>query len=97
MLKAGGHVDDEPHYPRPKSRKRPELSAEYRSEVARYESLHRLCPACGSDRMERTCVGMVYGVDAKAEEMCDDNRAMCVCGWRGIVHDCGPSNGSDVE
>jgi hypothetical protein len=58
-----------------------------------YYLMHSLCPNCGKDDVERTCVGYIfYGTEFK-----DENRAMCSCGWRGIVHELQPVKEKDVN
>lgn len=47
-----------------------------------YQAKHAACPQCGSTDIEQTCMGF-FGDE-------DHNRAVCVCGWRGIVHDMVP-------
>lgn len=49
-----------------------------------YEQMHRYCPSCGSGNIEMTCIGYVF---ADIETAVDRNKAMCGCGWRGIVHE----------
>lgn len=59
-----------------------------------YYSMHSLCPNCGQDGVERTCVGYWF-YDIKTFK--DENRAMCSCGWRGIVHELQPVKEKDVN
>ena len=49
-----------------------------------YYKLHSVCPWCGSDGIEKTCVGYHFN---SLETASDSNRAWCKCGWRGIAHD----------
>lgn len=49
-----------------------------------YETLHCCCPKCGSQDIETTCMGYYF---TSLETACDRNRASCVCGWIGILHD----------
>ena len=49
-----------------------------------YYLMHSFCPSCGKDDVERTCVGQWF---RDSETFKDENKAMCSCGWVGIVHD----------
>ena len=49
-----------------------------------YYLTHSLCPNCGKDDVERTCVGQWF---RDSETFKDKNKAMCSCGWVGIVDD----------
>lgn len=53
-----------------------------------YYPQHCCCPSCGSNNIETTCVGYKFN-DIETAKDC--NRAICGCGWRGIVHDLVPS------
>jgi hypothetical protein len=52
-----------------------------------YYLMHCRCPSCGSNNIASTCVGYAFNDIETAK---DENRAMCGCGWRGIVHDLVP-------
>lgn len=56
--------------------------------ISTYNSEHSFCPNCGSDNIEQTCVGYIF---YDIETFKDENRAICSCGWRGIVHDLKPA------
>ena len=62
---------------------RPPTAEDRRREQAReraeYNRLHDVCPQCGSDDFEVTCMGVTGSKDT--------NRVNCPCGWKGIVHD----------
>jgi len=51
-----------------------------------YYNLHCICPECGSDNYESTCIGYIFNKN-KSNEYQDENRVKCVCGWTGRVHD----------
>ena len=53
-----------------------------------YYSMHSLCPSCGKDDVERRCIGQWF---RDSETFKDENKAMCSCGWVGIVHDLVPN------
>jgi hypothetical protein len=55
--------------------------------MADYYLAHSVCPTCGQDDIERTCIGYVF---YDIEKFKDENRATCACGWKGIVHDLQP-------
>ncbi len=48
-----------------------------------YEQMHRYCPSCGSSNIEMTCIGYLF---TDIETAVDRNKAICGCGWSGIVH-----------
>lgn len=50
---------------------------------SRYYVEHSVCPSCGNDEIETTCIGFVYTGPAFR----DENMATCQCGWHGVVHD----------
>ena len=49
-----------------------------------YYLTHSLCPICGKDDVVQTCVGRWF---RDSETFKDENKAMCSCGWVGIVDD----------
>lgn len=54
--------------------------------LAEYHRRHHACPQCGAVEVEQTCMGVV--IPESVEQMVDNrNRAFCVCGWEGKVHD----------
>ena len=60
------------------------LSGKLRWEIYKeYNLLHRHCPECGSGEITSTCIGFMF-IDL--ETAYDSNKADCVCGWEGIVH-----------
>lgn len=52
----------------------------------KYYQEHSYCPRCGGNSYSTDYVGyiMIFG---KEESYKDENRAYCICGWKGIVHD----------
>lgn len=67
---------------------KPETPAREVDELARYAAQHCVCPGCRlTGSVETTTVGVMYPQGTKAEQMHDTNDAVCVCGWRGRVHD----------
>lgn len=46
-------------------------------ERKKYDEQHKFCPECGNEEITRTCVGSLSGKDT--------NKAICDCGWVGIV------------
>lgn len=47
-----------------------------------YEALHAACPKCGSLDVYSTTMASLGDKDG--------NKAACLCGWKGIVHDMVP-------
>jgi hypothetical protein len=45
---------------------------------------HAICPSCGNDEIETTCIGSIFYMQSGFR---DENKAKCQCGWRGIVHE----------
>jgi hypothetical protein len=59
----------------------PEVHAQRLSRLQQaWDNLHRCCPQCGAESIERTCMGHLGIAD-------NVNRATCACGWRGKVCD----------
>ncbi len=55
-----------------------------------YDLEHAVCPQCGSEPGERTCMGYVV---LPGQKMQDRNHTSCTnpaCGWKGIVDDLVP-------
>lgn len=57
------------------------------SVYTQYHNIHRCCPTCGSQDVETTCKGVIF---TDLQTAVDNNRAVCACGWRGIVHELVP-------
>ena len=52
-----------------------------------YFKKHNRCPSCGCDNCEQT-TGPIFETTSNPYRIKkDQNRAHCVCGWSGIVHD----------
>jgi len=51
---------------------------------ALYRLDHRYCPKCRSGSIGETIAGKIV-LDLSITK--DENEAVCVCGWKGIVHD----------
>jgi hypothetical protein len=52
---------------------------------AEYHKLHSACPACGTNGVEQTCIGIIGPPPDRV------NRCRCACGWRGVVDDLKPA------
>jgi len=52
-----------------------------------YYPRHKRCPQCGGNLIESTCLGYIF---RSIESAKDSNRAVCDCGWVGVVHDLVP-------
>lgn len=53
-----------------------------------YKQQHAVCPECGGEPGERTCVGCCMTEDPIYNK--NFNRTSCSCGWSGIVDDLEP-------
>ena len=58
-----------------------------------YYEQHAICPECGGCDMETTTLGKVVIGDITP----DRNRAHCMCGWFGIIHDLVPAKSSKIS
>ncbi len=53
-----------------------------KEQMEAYRKEHEVCPECGEDNYETTCMGFLGGQDW--------NRVRCMCGWKGIGHELVP-------
>lgn len=64
------------------------LSRAFRNpDEAIYYDRHAVCPECGGDDLETTCMATLFD----GSVFIDPNHAGCVCGWSGRVHELVPA------
>ncbi len=54
-----------------------------------YNAQHHRCPECRSEEIATTLTGSLL---PNSPNVPDRNRAWCICGWKGIVHNLLPKN-----
>lgn len=54
-----------------------------------YQKLHSKCPDCKSDNIEQTTMAIFGSINNEEGYWIEKNQniAICLCGWTGIVHD----------